>query len=154
MNAGFPPGKAEDEAKAGGAFRGPFPVDPSVSGESAETDDGATFFGNPLVLSLLSASTAIILLSFVATYVFVMRGASGTIVLHFNVYFGVDIVGSPWQALLIPGMALLFLLLNLPLAYRFYAVRERVAAHILLFASFFAALLSGVVTAALSLINS
>lgn len=119
-----------------------------------DADEGSSFFGNPLVRSLLSASAAIILLSFAATYLFVMRGADGTIVLHFNVYFGVDIVGSPWQALLIPGMSLLFLLLNVPLAYRFYAVRERVAAHILLFASFFAALLSGVATAALSLINS
>jgi hypothetical protein len=138
-------------------------VDASLSSETAENgvteeipdaDEGATFFGNPLVRSLIAASSAIILLSFVAISLFVIRGSSGTIVLHFNVYFGVDIVGSPWQALLIPAMSLLFLLLNIGLAYRFYVVRERVAAHILLFAAFLSALSAGVVTAALSFINS
>ena len=63
-------------------------------------------------------------------------------------------MGSPWQALLIPATALSFLLLNVMLASRFYAVRERVAAHILLFAAFLATLSAGVVTAALSFINS
>jgi hypothetical protein len=119
-----------------------------------DADEGTTFFKNPLVRALISASSAIILFSFAAVSFFVLRGADGTIVLHFNVYFGVDIVGSPWQALLIPGTSLLFLLLNVALAHRFYAVRERVAAHILLFASFLSALSAGVVAAALSFINS
>ncbi len=127
--------------------------DPVLS-EIPDADEGSTFFGNTLVRSLVAASASIIILSFVAVFLFVIRGAERTIVLHFNVYFGVDIVGSPWQALLIPGMALLFLLLNIGIAYRFYAVRERVAAHILLFASLLCALSAGVVTAALSFINS
>ncbi|NTW75839.1 MAG: hypothetical protein HGB34_02965 [Candidatus Moranbacteria bacterium] len=125
-----------------------------VTEEIPDADEGSTFFANPLVRSLIAASSAIISFSFVAIYLFVIRGSSGTIVLHFNVYFGVDIVGSPWQALLIPAMSLLFLLLNIGLAYRFYVVRERVAAHILLFAAFLSALSAGVVTAALSFINS
>lgn len=129
-------------------------VENGVTEEVSDADEGATFFGNPLVRSLIAASSAIILFSFAAIYFFVIRGSSGTIVLHFNVYFGVDIVGSPWQALLIPAMSLLFLLLNIGLAYRFYVVRERVAAHILLFAAFLSALSAGVVTAALSFINS
>jgi len=129
-------------------------ADDAFPTEVADADEGTTFFGNPLVRSLIAASFFIILVSFAASFFFVIRGSDGTIVLHFNVYFGVDIVGSPWQALLLPGMALLFLLLNVAIAYRFYAVRERVAAHILLFASFLAALSAGVVTAALSFINS
>lgn len=124
------------------------------TGAGSGTDDGATFFGNALVRSLLASSSVIIVASFLAMFLFVIRGADRVIVLHFNVYFGVDIVGSPWQALLIPSMSLLFLLMNTTLAYRFYAVRERVAAHILLFASFFASLSAGVVTVALSFINS
>lgn len=125
-----------------------------VSPGSDDPDDGTTFFENPLVRSLVIASLSIILLSFVAVFFFIIRGSGATIVLHFNVFFGVDIVGSPWQALLIPGMSLLFFLLNVAIAYRFYAVRERVAAHILLFAAFLSALSAGVVTAALSFINS
>jgi|GEM_PF-714734 hypothetical protein len=136
------------------------PRDRSVSVDDAgvvvvdDADDGMTFFENPLVRTLLIASLSIIVLSFLAVIVFIIRGAGATIVLHFNVYFGVDIVGSPWQALLIPATALSFLLLNVMLASRFYAVRERVAAHILLFAAFLATLSAGVVTAALSFINS
>ncbi len=131
------------------------PSEPAFVPEDVlDADEGATFFRNALVRSLLAASSAIILASFVAMYLFVVRGAEGAIVLHFNVYFGVDIVGSPLQALLIPGMALLFLVLNTVLAHRFYSVRERVAAHILLFTSFLSALSAGVVTAALSFINS
>lgn len=125
-----------------------------VSEEVPDADEGTTFFRNPLVRSLISASVAIIIASFFAVFLFVIRGSDGTIVLHFNVYFGVDIVGSPWQALLIPGMAMIFLLLNVALAYRFYSFRERVAAHILLFAALLSALSAGVVTAALSFINS
>jgi hypothetical protein len=126
----------------------------SVPEVAPETDDGTVFSGNPLVRSLVTASFLIDVASLSGMYFFVVRGAGNVVVLHFNVYFGVDIVGSPWQALLIPGMSLLFLILNIPLAYRFYAVRERVAAHILLFASFFAALSTAVVTAAISFINS
>ncbi|MEI7749752.1 MAG: hypothetical protein WCJ25_02010 [Candidatus Moraniibacteriota bacterium] len=128
-------------------------ADPDVS-DVDDLDDGTTFFENPLVRSLVIASLSIIVLSFVAVFFFIIRGAERIIVLHFNVFFGVDIVGSPWQALLIPGMSLLFLFLNVAIAYRFYAVRERVAAHILLFAAFLSALSAGVVTAALSFINS
>jgi hypothetical protein len=126
----------------------------AVAEEIQDVDEGTTFFGNPLVRSLIVASAVFILFSFAAIYFFVVRGSSGTIVLHFNVYFGVDIVGNPRQAFLIPTIALLFLVLNIGLAYRFYVVRERVAAHILLFAAFLSTLFAGVVTAALSFINS
>lgn len=122
--------------------------------DAADVDDGVDFFGNQLVRSLLLVSASIILMSYIAVWFFIIRGSGETIVLHFNVFFGVDIVGSPWQALLIPTMSLTFLLLNIPIARRFYVVRERVAAHILLFAAFFSALSAGVVTAALSFINS
>ncbi|HWQ60238.1 MAG TPA: hypothetical protein VN420_03750 [Candidatus Fimivivens sp.] len=130
------------------------PDDVAESPESADADDGADFFENQLVRSLIIVSGSIILLSYLAVWMFIIRGSDETIVLHFNVFFGVDIVGSPWQALLIPTMSLTFLLLNIPIARRFYSVRERVAAHILLFAAFFSALSAGVVTAALSFINS
>lgn len=119
-----------------------------------ETDEGFTFFRNPLVLSVVSASALLLVGAFLSVFFFIYRGAREVIILHYNVYFGIDIIGSPWQAFVVPGAPLIFFLLNLFLAWRFYGVRERVVSHILLFSAFFAALAGAVVSAALSFVNS
>jgi hypothetical protein len=101
-------------------------------------------------------SVSILLLagSFTSVYYFIYRGAREVIILHYNVYFGIDIIGSPWQAFVVPGAPLLFFLVNLILARVFYGVRERVISHILLFSAFFATLAGAIVSAALSFINT
>lgn len=119
-----------------------------------DADDGYPFFGNPLIRIVASLSLAVILASVVAAYVFIVRSGSDTIVLHYNSYFGVDIVGTPKQSYFLPGMAAVFLSVNLVLAARFYAGRERIAAHMLLFAALFASVSSGIAIAALSFINT
>ncbi|MBI3626527.1 hypothetical protein HY224_00585 [Candidatus Uhrbacteria bacterium] len=59
-----------------------------------------------------------------------LKPTSEPIPLHYNVYFGPDLIG-PWQqAYVIPGLGLGFLVLNLVLAYLFYR-RERVLAYLL-----------------------
>lgn len=119
-----------------------------------ESDEGFSFFRNPLVLSTISASVLLLLGSFITVFFFIYRGAREVIILHYNVYFGIDIIGSPWQAFVVPGAPLIFFLINLILARAFYGVRERVISHILLFSAFFAALAGAVVSAALSFINT
>lgn len=119
-----------------------------------QEDDGFSFSENPLVRFSSSLSLFLIALSAIAAYVFVVRGEEGTIVLHYNSYFGVDIVGDPWQVLLVPASALSFFLIDFILARKLYLMRERIAAHIILFSSFFAALSGTVAVAALSSINS
>lgn len=119
-----------------------------------ETDEGFTFFRNPLVLSVVSFSALSLFASFAAVFFLIYRGAREVIILHYNVYFGIDIIGSPWQAFVVPTAPLLFFLVNLFLAWRFYGVRERVIAHILLFSALFASLAAAVVSAALSFVNS
>lgn len=129
--------------------------DASDIGRSFLADDaGFSFTENPLVRFSSLLSVALILLSAIVAYVFIIRGEEGTIVLHYNSYFGVDIVGAPWQALLIPASAFAFLGIDFFLARALYAMKERIAAHVVLFSAFFAALSGAVAVAALSVINS
>jgi hypothetical protein len=54
--------------------------------------------------------------------------------LHYNVYFGIDMIGSRHELLKMPALGLLILLINLVLAFRIYK-HERVSAYFLLFAN-------------------
>lgn len=117
-------------------------------------DEGFSFSENPLVRFSSSLSLLLIALSAIASYALIIRGEEGTIVLHYNAYFGVDIVGDPWQVLLVPLSALSFFLIDFILARKLYSMRERIAAHVVLFSSFFAALSGAIAVAALSSINS
>lgn len=56
------------------------------------------------------------------------------IILHYNVYFGVDSVGDYRQAYLLPAIGLILFLINLVLALYFYKQKERIASYILLMA--------------------
>jgi len=119
-----------------------------------DSDDGYPFLGNPLVRIMVAFSLVTILVACAAAYFFIARSGNDTIVLHYNAYFGVDIVGSPGQAFFLPGVAAVFLLANMILAARFYGGRERIAAHMLLFAALFVSVSSGIAIAALSFVNT
>ena len=69
--------------------------------------------------------------------IFYIRPIDLPIVLHYNVYLGVDVIGDWWQAYFLPIISNLFLLVNTFLAYFFYQKKERLAAYIFLLASFF-----------------
>jgi len=72
-----------------------------------------------------------------AVLVFYIRPIDLPIVLHYNVYLGVDVIGDWWQVYFLPIIANLFLLVNTILAHFFYQKKERLAAYIFLLASFF-----------------
>jgi hypothetical protein len=57
------------------------------------------------------------------------------IVLHYNVYFGVDIIGVWWQVYFLPFIGGIFFIINGSLAYLFYSKKERIASYLLLLAS-------------------
>jgi len=118
-----------------------------------ETDDGFPFFRNPLVLSVVSVSVLFLAASFLIVSFLIFHVPQEVVILHYNVYFGIDVIGSPWQAFVVPGAPLSFFIIDLALARAFYGVRERVVSHILLFSSFFAALAGVVVAVALLFIN-
>ena len=104
--------------------------------------EGKTFFENSIVRSLLLLQS-VLLVSLSGLFVFFLRPSDSLTVLHYNVYFGVDLLGSWWQPVILPGVVLVFVLVNLLLSYRFYARRqERIAAYLLLLGSVM--LLSGI----------
>lgn len=117
-------------------------------------DEGVLFWNNTLVRASLAVGFLFLSLTVLFGYLFVARRAQDIIVLHYNAYFGVDIVGSPWQILLLSAGAGFFLLINGILANKLYGMHERVAAYILLFSSIFTSLSAFIALAALIFINS
>lgn len=117
-------------------------------------DEGVIFWNNALVRTSLAVGLLFLALTVFFGYLFIARGAQDIIVLHYNAYFGVDIVGSPWQVLLLSAGAGFFLLINSVLARKLYGMHERVAAYILLFSSIFTSISALVALSALIYINS
>ena len=93
----------------------------------------------------------IVLFSLIAYFI---RPSSGTIILRYNAFFGVDLLGVWWQAYLIPGIALAFFLGNLVLALFLYRRKALLAALILLYGAFFVVVSGALATATLLFINS
>lgn len=105
----------------------------------AQADTGVGFRENVLVRTLLIGSLTALLLS-VALLGYFIRPSGTPIVLHYNVYFGVDLLGVWWQAYALPFLGGLFLLGHFFLARRFYLRTERIACYLMLLS---AGMLSG-----------
>jgi len=80
---------------------------------------------NPLALhdkifrySFLLAAPLINLLGFILVFwkIFPVRGARSVFALHYNIYFGIDLIGAWWKLFLVPGAALLIWAVNLVVA--------------------------------------
>ena len=82
-----------------------------------------------------------------------IRPVDFPIVLHYNVFFGVDMIGAWWQAYSIPLMGVAVLCINGTLGLVFFQQKERVVAHLLLLASFVVQMAVLVATAAIVVIN-
>ncbi len=67
---------------------------------------------------------------------FFIKPINFPIILHYNVYFGVDIIGNWWQVYFLPAMGAAFFAINMILAYVFFQSRERIASYLLLLTSF------------------
>lgn len=93
-----------------------------------------TFFHNAIVHWLLIG----ILFLNVAMWgiaAYFIRPGKLPIILHYNVYFGVDLVGAWWHAYALPGMSVLFFCINVFVALWLYQWKERIASYILLLAT-------------------
>lgn len=66
---------------------------------------------------------------------FFIKAVDFPIILHYNVYFGVDLIGDWWQVYFLPLVGLVVLLTNLMLGFFFYSQKERIITHILLLAA-------------------
>jgi len=89
------------------------------------------FFRQKFVLGYAIASGLVLAGSFLLIYV-MMHDKGSTAVLHYNVYFGVDLIGN-WYALYkLPFLGLLFFTLHTGLALFFFQT-EKMLSHLLLF---------------------
>ena len=84
---------------------------------------------------------------------FFIRPVDFSIILHYNVYFGVDVIGSWWQVYFLPFIGLIILNLNTLLAYLFYQQRERMVAHLLMLTTFIVQIVITIAVAGILLIN-
>ncbi len=92
------------------------------------------FLRNPIAQWLLIASLFINIADW-AVLAFFIRPVDFPIILHYNIYFGVDIIGGWWQAYFLPFTGAVILLINSFLARFFYGRKERVASYVLLLAA-------------------
>ena len=72
------------------------------------------------------------------------------IFLHYNIIFGIDLVGEWWRAYFIPGVGLLMLVINLVIAWLVYGT-DKLLARVLIF--FLALLHIGLLLATYSLVG-
>ncbi|MFA6184174.1 MAG: hypothetical protein WC682_03665 [Parcubacteria group bacterium] len=115
-------------------------------------DDIKQFFKNKLLLTLFGGSFLINILNFLALFYFV-RSVNSLIILHYNVYLGVDLMGESNQVFLIPVVGNFFALVNLCLAIYFFSKKERMLSHILSLATFIVQLGISIASGSLILVN-
>lgn len=110
------------------------------------------FFHNSLVQWVLIAAIFVNMVNW-AVLAYFIRPVDFPIILHYNVYFGVDLIGSWWQVFFLPLMGTLILIINLVLAYLFFKQKERVASHLLLLSAFVIQAGISIAVASIVLIN-
>lgn len=100
-------------------------------------DATRNFLKNNLLVTLFGASFLLSILNFVTLFYFI-RKLNTLVILHYNVYLGVDATGNSNQIFLIPAVGFFFALVNLFLAFYFFYKKERMLSHILSLTTFIA----------------
>jgi hypothetical protein len=92
----------------------------------------------------------------IAIWVYVLnywRAGSGSIILHYNIEFGVDLVGPWYYILSLPLSGLIFLLLDFGLAF-FLFLRFRSLSYILIFTALAVQIILFIATLLIFFLNS
>ena len=110
------------------------------------------FFASGLVHWVLIGSLVLNIANW-GLIAFFIRPVDFSIILHYNVYFGVDVIGPWWQIYFLPFIGLIILGINTVLGYLFYQKKERIVAHLLMLATFIAQIGITVAVASLLIIN-
>lgn len=118
----------------------------------AQSGEGVSFFRNTLVRTLLSANILFLSASFLMLGYFV-RPSEDLFILHYNVYFGVEIQGVWWQVFILPLANMLFFLGHLFFAWRFYGKSERIASYLMLLGSWLLSIGTVIASAGIAFIN-
>jgi len=115
-------------------------------------DEIKSFFRNNLLVTLFGVSFIIGLVNIACAFYFVEK-LNNLVILHYNVYLGVDLMGSSEQIYLIPLVGFLFGFVNLILAIYFFSKKERMLSHILSLATVIIQLGVSVASGSLILVN-
>lgn len=92
------------------------------------------YFRSQIVVWLLILSLAANLADWISLRLFI-KPVDFPIILHYNVYFGVDMLGNWKQVFILPFLGLILFMINSYLSLYFYHQKERIASHILLMAT-------------------
>ena len=101
---------------------------------------GMPYFQSRIVRRLVFFSALVNLIDWLALRFF-LRSGENFIILHYNVYFGVDWRGLPKEAFFLPFIGLILLAINFLTAFYFYARKERIAAYLILMTALMAQLI-------------
>lgn len=118
----------------------------------AESEMGISFFRNTIVRILLCTNALFLSASFLVLGYFI-RPSENLFILHYNVYFGVEIQGVWWQVFILPLAGGLFFSGHLIFARRFYRKLERIASYLMLFGSCLISVGIAVASASIAFIN-
>lgn len=111
-------------------------------------DLGTPFFKNDIVRILLVLGLFPLLSSFVVLGATIFP-INIPLILRYNVYFGVSLLGDWWQVYIFPIAGIFLYLVHLLLARHYYNLRERIPSYLVLLASFFMG--SGIMLIAIAL---
>lgn len=118
----------------------------------AESEKSVSFFKNTLVRTLLSANVLFLCASFLVLGYFI-RPSENLFILHYNVYFGVEIQGIWWQVFILPLAGTLFFFGHLFFAGRFYKKSERIASYLMLLGAWLISVGIMIASAGIAFIN-
>lgn len=110
------------------------------------------YFHSPLVQWVIIGALFLNVVNWILI-AFFDRPVDFPIILHYNVYFGVDVIGAWWQVYFLPAIGLTVLLVNTTLGYLFYCQKERIVAHLLMLGTFIVQIIMTIAVASLLTIN-
>ena len=113
---------------------------------------GQEYFKNHIIIWLLILGFITNLINWIILRIWV-KSVDFSIILHYNVYFGVDLIGDYQQVYVLPTIGLILLCINCILSLYFYQQKERIASYVLLLAMLMIQLSLVVASTSVILIN-
>jgi hypothetical protein len=117
-----------------------------------EFDLGTSFFQNTIVRILLVLGFFPLLASVLILGATIFP-IEIPLILRYNVYFGVSLLGDWWQVYIFPAVGLFLYGVHVFLARHYYHLKERVASYLILLASAFMGMGIFLVALSLSFVN-
>ena len=110
------------------------------------------YFQSHIVVWLLILSLVANVINWLSLRIWI-KPVDFPIILHYNVYFGVDLIGNYGQVFVLPLIGLILFVVNVALSMYFYEQKERIASYILLIATLMIQLSLIVASVSIILIN-